>query len=453
MNLTVKKLLLALVFCWVGQLTMAQETINMTLDKAVEYALANNDDIRIAQLNIEDAEQRILETRATGLPQINANLDFNRYLQVPVQVLPEAFVAASRDAEGNLPEGFSRQVAFILRNQFQGGVNLQTMVFDGSFFTGLKAAQLYRTLVQDELAAKKQSIRNQVITAYLPIILLTESIKILNNNITNIEALYQETSALYKEGFVEQLDVDRLELSRANLLVEKENLERQMETTMNDFKLLMGFPVNTKLIIEDNLGREVPVPTNEALTGPVDYYNRREYKVAETGIQLNDLNIQYVKNSYLPKLNLNLSYNQAYQGDQLFDDPNSFWAPTALVGLSLRAPLFDGFGRKAKIERAQLASEISRVQQQQFGKRIDQEVANARIDYQSALQRLASQKRNMDLAERIYETTKIKYKEGVGSSIELSQAEQSLFAAQRNHLQSMFDLLIAKLALDVALGT
>lgn len=451
MNLIVKKSLLTVICFSLLGLSYAQ-VVEMTLDKAVEYALANSDEIKIAHLNIEDAEQRILETRATGLPQINAAANLNNFFKVPVSVLPEAFVASSRDADGNLPDGFSRQVSFVLKNQFDAAINFRTMVFDGSFFTGLKAASLYRTLVQDELLAKQQSIKNRVITAYLPIILLTENLKILEKNIANVEKLRDETSALYKEGFVEQLDVDRLALSIANLEVEKENLERQMGTTMNNLKQIMNFPIEQELVIEDNLGRVVPVPSEMDLTGPINYYNRREYKVAETGIQLNELNETYVKNVYLPSLNLNASYTQAYQGDKLFGGENRFWAPTGVVGLSLNVPIFDGFGKKAKLQRARITTEVSKTQHLQLENSIDLEVANARIDYQSAFQRVESQQRNMDLAERIYTTTQIKYKEGVGSSLEIAQAEQSLFAAQRNHLQALFDLLIAKLSLDVALG-
>lgn len=452
MNLTVKKSLTTVIFCCLLQLLYAQQAVEMTLDKAVEYALANSNEIKIAYLNIEDAEQRILETRATGLPQISAGANLNNFFKVPVSVLPEAFVASSRDAEGNLPDGFSRQVSFVLKNQFDAAINLRTMIFDGSFFTGLKAASLYRNLVQDELSAKQQSLKNRVITAYLPIILLTENLKILDKNIANIEKLRNETSALYKEGFVEQLDVDRLELSVANLTVEKENLERQVATTMNRLKQMMNFPIEQELVIMDNLGREVPVPTSKDLEGGVDYYKREEYKVAETGIQLNELNETYIKNIYLPSVNFNASYTQAYQGDKLFGGENKFWAPTGVVGLSLNVPIFDGFGKRAKIQRAKLTTEVAKTQHLQLANSIDLEVANARIDYKSALDREQSQRRNMDLAERIYSTTQIKYKEGVGSSLEISQAEQSLFAAQRNHLQALFDLLIAKLALDVALG-
>jgi len=135
MNLTVKKSLTTVIFCCLLQFMYAQQAVEMTLDKAVEYALANSNEIKIAHLNIEDAEQRILETRATGLPQINAAANLNNFFKVPVSVLPEAFVASARDEEGNLPEGFSRQVSFVLKNQFDAALNFR-------FFYRIKGGRL-----------------------------------------------------------------------------------------------------------------------------------------------------------------------------------------------------------------------------------------------------------------------------------------------------------------------
>ena len=154
----------------------------------------------------------------------------------------------------------------------------------------------------------------------------------------------------------------------------------------------------------------------------------------------------------MPRVNLNASYSQAFQGDRLFNDPNSFWAPTGVVGLSLNVPIWDGFGKRAKIEKARLNSEISRTQQAQLARMIDSEVANARLEYKSATNKLEGQEKNLALAERIYETTKIKYKEGVGSSLEITQAEQSLFDSQRNYTTALFEVLTAKLRLYEVLG-
>ncbi len=427
----------------------------MTMADAVKYAAENSPDVRLAQLNIQDAEQQIIETRATGLPQISGAASFNHFFQLPTSVLPSAFEELIRLGNGGeLPPDFSNQIVFTLQNQFQAGLDFRTMVFDGSFFTGLKAAQLYRSLVQDELAATQQSLKSRVIRAYLPAILFSENLKIIDKNISNISKFLKETEALYKEGFVEQLDVDRLVLSVANLNTERENLAREYEIAVNGLKSTINYPIDKELVIADlDRWKTVPIPIpEEFLTGEIDYYYRQEYKAAETGIELNDLNIDYVKNQYLPKVHLNASYSQAFQGDRLFNDPNSFWAPTGVVGLSLNVPIWDGFGKRAKIEKARLVSEISRTRQAQLTRMIDVEVANARLKYKSATNKLEGQKKNLALAERIYETTKIKYKEGVGSSLEITQAEQSLFDSQRNHTTALFDVLTAKLSLYQALG-
>ena len=456
-----KKIFPIVILCCLTTWTWAQEKVVMTLDKAVEYALENSLDVRLAQLRVEDAEQQIIEARATGLPQINADASYNYFFRVPTQVLPEQFLqlfdAIALLNGGGMPTEpmeVSNQASFVLRNQFQAGINFRTMVFDGSFFTGLKAAGLYRNLLQDELAALKQGLESNVIEAYLPAIIVNENLKILDKNIGNVEALLQETEALYKEGFVEQLDVDRLVLTTANLKTERKNLARQYETTVNGLKAAINFPIEDEIVIADiEEWQNVIIPiTNEDLSGKINYYNRLNYKAAETGIQLNDLNTSFTRNQYLPRVSLNASYNQAFQGNRLFNDPNSFWAPTGIVGLSLNIPIWDGMGKSAKIQKAKIATEISKTQQIQLAKQIDVEVANARISYTSAIETLEGQKSNLALAERIYETTKIKYKEGVGSSLEITQAEQGLFDSQRNYTTALFEVLVAKLALYRALG-
>ena len=455
MNPTVNTLFKILFLCALFTQAFAQQGTEMTMENAIQYALDNSADIRIARLNIEDAELQIIETRATGLPQLNGDASFNHYFKLPVSVLPAAFEELIRLGNGGeLPPGFSNQIAFALKNNFQAGVNLKTMVFDGSFFTGLRAAELYRNLVQDELAAKSQTLKNQVIEAYLPTVILQENIKITDKNIANVEKLLYETNALFQEGFVEQLDVDRLKLTLANLQTERENISRQFQQTLNGLKFVMNFPIEKELVIADidNWKSAILPLSQDDLEGKIDYFHRLNYKAAETGILLNELNIDYTKKQYLPTVYLNASYNQAFQGNSLFNDPNSFWAPTGVIGMSLKVPIFDSFGKRAKIEKARLVTEIARAQQSQLARLIDMEVANARIQYKNAQQRLDNQQKNLDLAEKIYETTQIKYREGVGSSLEINQSEQSLYQAQRNYTQALFDLLSSELSLYKALG-
>ncbi|MFK7933344.1 MAG: TolC family protein [Saprospiraceae bacterium] len=428
----------------------AQNGLSLTLDEAVQYAYDNNLTIRNAQIAIADAEQQILERRAVGLPQVNGEVGFNRYLQLPVQILPDLFVDGARDpVTGELPEGFSREVSFVLRNSFTAGATLSGLIYDGSYNVAVKAARRFREYVRQDLEVRKRSVRDQVMDAYLPSLLLVESLNTLDKNITNLEKLFFETQQLYKEGFVEQLDVDRLELSIANLKTERDNLVRQQEVAANALKLAMGFPIEKPLTVTDNIDAILVSATGEELTSDIDYTLRPQYNLINKGLELNQLNIDVNRAGYLPSLSGFLSYQQQWLGDNFND---GFWVPNSVVGLQLNVPIFDGFAKKSKIERARLDMETVQNQKRDYERLVNFEVANARTQYLSAQERLKNQRRNLELARRIYNTSEIKYREGVGSSVELTQAEQSLFETQQNLIQAKYDLLSAKIKLDQALG-
>ena len=429
----------------------AQPGNPFSLEAAIEYAYQNNHAVRNAQINIADAETQIDERRAGALPQVNGSAAYTRYLKLPAQALPDAFVqliAASNG--GELPPDFSREVSFFLKNNFTTGVGVNQALFDGSIFTALQAAHDYRSYVLAELEVVKQDIRNQVITAYLGPLILEENAEFLQKNIDNVSGLLRETRALYEAGFVEQLDVDRLQLSLSNLQTELDNLQRQRLVALNFLKMAMGYPIEDPITIEDDLDALLEVASDESvLAEERSYGNRAEYAVITLGEQLNQANIRNIKSGYLPTLYGNAGYQWQFQSNTSDD---AFWAETASIGVNLNVPIFDGFRRRSQVERAELQAQLLTNQREQLQRSIDLEVANARESYRNAAQRIEFQRSNLELASRIYETARIKYKEGVGSSIEVQQAEQSLFATQQNYTQAAYDLVVAKSDLDRALG-
>jgi outer membrane protein TolC len=420
----------------------AQQTF--TLDEAVAHAMDNNLEITNARLAIEDAEQQIVERRSIGLPQVNGSLEYNYYPQVPVNALPAEFAAAF-----GLPPGEPVEVAFLLRNNFTAGLTANSLLFDGTYFTGLKAARLLRDYTQMELNATEEKVRNSVMDAYLPSLLITESMKTLDKNIKNLEQVLFETREIYKAGFAEQLDVDRLVLSLANLKTERSNLEQQKKITLDALKFTMNFPLDKDIAINDDINSLLSEASAEELTGEINYLNRSEFKVAEVGLKLGELNIEQFERGFWPSVAAFAGYNYQYQGNNFND---GFWAPTFVLGAQVNVPIFDGFSTRAKKERAKIDLMKNQNSKNMLSNVIRLEVENARNGYLLAKDRLSSQEENLKLAERIYNTTKIKYKEGVGSSLEVSQAEQSLYQTQQNKIQAQFDLLKAKVALEQALG-
>ncbi|MCI4647062.1 TolC family protein [Phaeodactylibacter sp.] len=462
---TVMMLLLAL------PLLAQQQAVQMSLDDAIDYALENSLTIKDAQIAIADAEEQIVERRSSGLPQVNGSLNYQHYLAVPRQPLPEGFdifglfgqvlavdlydqlsnqtqMAVDESFSGNGGGGGDEGIAFFLRNNFTAGIDVNAMIFDGSFFVALKAARAYRQYTLRDFATTQREVENAVIEAYLPVLLVQENIELLEKNIKNLEQLLFETRELYKAGFAEQLDLDRQELSLSNLRIERENLVRQKEVSLTNLKYTIGFPIDQPLVVSDDLDA-MTIEAEALLSEEASPASRPEVALIDQAIRMNELNIKLNQAGYLPSLNAFGAVQQQYQGD---DFQSGFWAPSAYVGLSMSVPIFDGLNKKAKIQRARLDLEKARNQREELVRGISLEVANAQTNFRNASSRLNSQQKNLDLAERIYETAQVKYREGVGSSLEVTQAEQSLYTTQSNYMQALYDVLQSKARLEMALG-
>lgn len=439
-----RKTILLLLFAIPSFLLQAQEPLTLSLQEAIDYALEHNVSLRNAQIEIADAEEQIIERRSFGLPKLNGSVGYNYFFQLPKSLIPATFI------DPNAPDGEFAELQFGTANDLTLKLEATSMIFDGSYFVGLRAARAFRSYVEKDLNSKRRDVENGVVETYLPALLLQRTKETLAKNLTTLDKLLNETTELYKAGFVEQLDVDRLELSIANLKTEQTNIDRQMDLIYNALKFQMGYPMDQEIVIADEIESLLIPATNDELTAEVDYNTRPEYQVLMMGRRLNELNVELNKASYLPSLGAFASYQQSAQGDNLFKNP--FWIPTGVVGLSLNVPIFDGFEKKAKVNRAKLDLEIVDNQRKDLERAIKLEVANARVSYSAAQSRLDDQRKNLNLAEKIFSTTQIKYKEGVGSSLELVQAEQSLFQTQQNYIQSIYDLLLAKTNLNKALG-
>ncbi|RMD71383.1 MAG: TolC family protein [Bacteroidetes bacterium] len=421
-----------------------QSATRMTLDQAIAYAMEHNFKLIRARLDVEDARQQVIETTAIGLPQINGGVDYNYYIELPTSLVPAKFF------DPTAPEGTFAELQFGTKHNLTLKAQLSTLVFDGSYLVGLQAARKYAVLAAQQYVAAQAEVRNSVRDAYLPALIVRRNVEILDKNIATLQGMLEETRAMYAQGFVERLDVDRLELSLAQLTNQRDNLARQLETALNYLKFQMGYPLDQPLDIADDIETLLAdgVP-EEWLTGPIDPSQRPEYQAAQTGVELNELNIRRYQAGYLPSLAAFGSYQRQLQGNKLSDGS---WFPVAIVGAQLNVPIFDGLSKKAKIQRAKIDLEQARSQTKELARAIQLEVANARTNYLSARERVATSRSNMELAERIYETTRIKYREGVGSSLELTQAEQALYQAQQAYTQALYDMLVAKTALMKALG-
>jgi len=420
---------------------------SFSLDETVQYALQNSNQVRLSQLDAIDAEAQIQEVRSAGIPKLSAKIDYQHNVALPQSLLPaEVF--------GGNPGEFIA-VAFGLKNNLTGNLNLNAILFDPTVFIGIKAARVYRELIKEQANQTEFELKYNVKKAYLAVLIAEKNKDILLDNISSLEKTLRETTAIYEEGFAEKLDVDRLQLSLQNLQTQVENVEQLINLSYNVLKFQMGYPMDGELALQDNIDLLVGstlVDDSKLLGMDFDIANRPEYGTIKAGEALNVKNIEATKAANYPSLYAFGTHQQRLQRNNLFDSDQPDWINATIVGLTLNVPIFNGFTTKYKLQQAEVDLKKTQLQMNDFERAVTLEYQNAMIAYSNTKRTVRANQRSLDLAERIYNTTQIKYREGVGSSLEVTQAENDLYMAQGNYVTSLYDLLVAKTDLEKALG-
>lgn len=451
----------------------------LSLNDCISYGLANHPQIKIAQLQITDADWQIKENTATGLPQISAGLGYTGFIQrggLPSSALsfggggggtipPIVFEQFTADQVGALGAFLGAafesdpdsKIFFNPVHNINGTLGANQLIFSNSYLLAKKAARFYREYVDEQLATAKVNLRNQITDAYLPALLLSDNLKTLDKNIANLDQLIKETQAVNKAGFVEQLDVDRLELSLSTLKSERDNLARQQETVINALKMAMGMPIAEAITLTDDTEKLMAIYTEADLSSSLNFMNRGEYRSLLKGRELSLLQVRLNERTWMPNVVGFLQWQGGFQGG--FGDKNSetfndwYFIPSTVGGITVSSTLWDSGVSKAKRQRALVALQTIDEQKRMLENAFQLELDAARKQYINALERTKSQQKNLDLAQRIFDTTQKKYKAGIGSSFEMVQAEQSVYSAQQALMTARFDLLSARIAVQKALGS
>lgn len=423
-----------------ASLAHAQE---YSLQQAQDYAAQNHTSIKTAELNVQGAQATVGEVISGGLPQLSASLDYQNFLKLPTSLIPAEFF-------GGEPGDFA-EVQFGTKHNVTAGLSFSQLLFNGSWLVGVNAAKTYVGLVQSQQKLTETEVRKNVELAYYTVLVSEESEKIWQKNIDNITQTLHEVTQLHAQGFVEEIDVDRLQMSLSTLQTNLENVQRQSELAKTFLKYQMGADVNQPIELTDSLSS---VQSDFTFAeGDKNYLSRTEFEILETTKVLNDYRVRVNKAGYYPNLVLIGSLNTNAQRNQFdFFDFNEPWFQTALIGVSLQVPIFDGLEKQNKIENAQIELQKVELLEQTTHQAIQLEIAKAQTDYENAVNDLENQNENITLAEKIYNVAMVKYREGVGSSLELTSAESSLYQTQGAYIGALYNLLNAKANLKKALG-
>jgi len=317
-----------------------------TLQQAIEYALENNSSMRIAEIESESADAKIMEFKSIGMPKLNAGINYQYYFAIPAnpvedfitptvyQVLEEEMVAGVDPYVGP-PDIF--EFSFFQRNNLSASIDGSVLLFDGSYLEGLKAARLFKDLTQKSIDVKEEQIRSAVTKAYMNILIVEENRAVLDKNISNIEKSLKDVRAYYDNGFLEQLDVDRLNLSLLDVSTERQKIEQLINSSYDLLKFQMSYPLDGEITITEDLKLLVEKLSveNVDLEEPIDYSKRPEFDQILLGRDLNEVNVAQLKKGYLPSVMARANFNELLQRNNLFDNTQSGWIPTDYVSLGI----------------------------------------------------------------------------------------------------------------------
>jgi outer membrane protein TolC len=440
--------------------SFAQET-QMTLDECIAYALENNERLAIAELEKDIAKTQINEALSSGLPQVNGNLGVQKNIRIQTSFIqdfisPAVYGVLEREGllvDPVIPEPQTFPAAFGTPYSGQAGFNVRQLIFNGSFFIGLKAAQTVKELSEKKEKQTQVEIVQGVSNAFYLVLIAQENLEFLATNFGAIDTLLNETQIMFDNGFAERIDVSRIKIQHNNLRSSLQNSTELLITSINLLKFQMGMPLDQEIMLSGDLES---VQLDElANVDDVAYSNRPDYEVLMTNKKLADLNIMNFKSMYFPNIyaNYNLGWNA---GTNTFGDLTQFngdtWFRYSNIGVTMAIPIFDGFYKRSMIQRGKVQRLQVEAGMEQLENNINREIVDARVKLNNAKRTLDAQKENVELAQEVYNATRIKYQEGVGPNLEVIEANNALKEAQTNYLNAAYDAISAQIQLKKSLG-
>lgn len=422
----------------------AQAQQAFTLQQAVQYGLKNHLSVKNAELDIIGAELTIKQIKASGLPQINGSFQYTYNAIIPTQLLD------AKNFDPNAPDGAVTKFKFGVPWAGQTGVSLNQLIFDATWLVGLKAAPVYRELAKKAVTNTKITIAENVTKAYYSVLVAEERSKILDLNIARIDSTIREMKVMNQQGFIEKIDLDRLEVQRNNLVTETQKVKNLILLSKSLLKFQMGMKLDEPITLTDKLENVDTKPLAMLEAQSVDYTNRIEYSTLMVQRQLSTLDIERTQKGAIPKFSFNGTFGAGHSNTRF--NPFERWFGSSALSLVIQIPIYDSGLRKIQLQQQRLA--LTKLDQSALLLResFDLESQNASLNLKNGLETLNVQQRNLDLATEVIRVTKIKYQSGTGSNIEVVNAESALKEAQTNYFAALYDVLIAKVDLDKAQG-
>jgi len=407
------------------QITAQEETLNLSIQEAIDYAIKNNTSAKNASLDIDAAVKQKWETTAIGLPQISAKVDYNNWLKQQVSLLPGEIV-------GGQPGTFV-PVAFGTKQSVNATATLNQLLFDGSYLVGLQSAKVFLEISKNAKDKTDLEVRKATINAYGNVLLSQESITIYESNITILKNNLRETKAIFENGLTEEENVEQLQITLKQVISGHKNALRLNSIAHQMLNINLGVDLNTEVNLTETLeGLALKNVDLELLNTTDEIKSTIDYKIAANDKRSKELLLKLEKTKALPSLSAFINGGYAGNNEEFnFLATDQRWFGSSLIGVSLNVPIFSSGQRSAKTQRAKINLEKAENNLSETEKQLKFQVASAKSNYQFAIEQFNTSKENLTLAERIEKKNQTKFFEGITSSFELRQAQQQLYSTQQ----------------------
>lgn len=438
--------LIALSICSIVSLTAMGQSRSFTLSEAQDYALTHSLQAKASRLDVVSAQATVRQTTAIGLPQISGTINYQEFIDIPTSLIPAEFF-------GGEPGEFA-EVQFGTKYNASGELNASQLIFDGSYIVGLKAAKVYSKLAAKSHERTEREIKATVAETYYLILVAEENLSILKKTYENIEQSVFEISKLYEAGFVEETEKDQIQLTLNQVKTNIDKVERQVKLAYDLFRYQLGIDLQTEIALTDNLEGVMSSLNPELLMSrSLDLEQHVDFQLAQTQTNLQKLNFRKEQVANLPSIALFASHTQNAQRNQFnFGRSDKEWYPTTVYGFTMNIPIFSSGSRYQTSKLARISWEKAMLEEEMMRENLKLQEKQSRDNFLNAVSSYQNEEKNINLALKIFNTSLIKYREGLITGLDLSQAQNQLLQVQSSYINSILTYLQSKTAFEKAIN-
>lgn len=447
-----------------------QQSRPVTLTQAIQIALANNTEIKRSLLTLEDADQQVRIAWSEVMPEITGSATYTRNLEIPVNFVPAQFFDPNAPADELVPLQFGTD------NNWNGGVSVNQTIFRGEAIVGISSSKLYKSAQAENLRATTQQIVTDTRIAYYNVLVAEEQLRLQQATVDRIRQNLRENRSRQEAGLIDEYAVLQVEVQLSNQEPQLTQAKYAVEQAYRELNLRLGLPIEVSLAVQGDLNRfqigaeSVADQVNQNIKEvdsmtPYSYEQQKELvdlatdyrgdiRVLNKQEDLKEREIKAIQSRFLPTLsaNYNLNWSAAQAGSPVFFGSEETRARSQTLGLTLSLPLFQGFERSANLQIAKIEQKDIRLQQEFALRSAKNEIQSAREGLNQAIETAPAREKALKQAREGYNRAQARLSNGIGSQIDVTEAEFQLRQAEVNYAQMVYNYLSAKARYDLAVG-